>query len=44
MKNLASMEHDAILRDNIESVMHFSWDTVFRDLNEMVSTLIKLMR
>lgn len=45
MKTLArSMEHDTILRDNIEAVKNFSWDTVFMELNEKVPTLIRLLR
>ena len=44
MKSLASMEHDTILRDNIEAVKQFSWDTVFMELNEKVPTLIRLLR
>ncbi len=44
MKTLASIEHDTILRDNIEVVKHFSWDTVFMELNEKVPTLIRLLR
>ena len=44
MKSLASMEHDTILRYNIEAIKQFSWDTVFMELNEKVPTLIRLLR
>ena len=44
MKSLASMEHDTILRDNIEAIEQFRWDTVFMELNEKVPMLIRLLR
>lgn len=44
MKSLASMERDSILRDNIEAVKHFSWETIYLELEATVPTLIQLLR
>lgn len=44
MRGLASVEQDTILRDTIEAVKHFSWDTVFMELKEKVPTLIRLLK
>ncbi len=44
MKTLGSMEHDSILRDNIEAVKQFSWETIFMELSQKVPTLIRLLR
>ena len=32
MRKLSSKEHDSILRDTIEAVKHFHWDTVMLEL------------
>lgn len=44
MKSLASLDHDSILRDDIEALKHFSWETVYLELEKNVPTLIKLLR
>ncbi len=44
MKQIASMDHDSILRDTIEAVKHFSWETVSLELEKKVPTLMSLLR
>ena len=44
MKSLASLDHDSILRDDLEELKHFSWETVYLELEKNVPTLIKLLR
>ena len=44
MKSLASLDHDSILRDDFEALKHFSWETVYLELEKNVPTLIKLLR
>jgi len=39
-KVLCSASHDSILRDTVEAVKHFSWETVWLELCKMVPTLM----
>ena len=41
MRKLSSKEHDSILRDTIEAVKHFHWDTVM--LEQRALTLMHLL-
>ena len=43
MKKLSSEAHDSILRDTLEAVKHFSWDTVMLEYAKMIPTLIMLL-
>ena len=43
MKNLASMENDSILRDTVEAVKRFSWETIISELQAKVPSLMKLL-
>ena len=40
---LCSTNHDSILRDSIEAVKHFSWETVWLELCKMLPTLVSLL-
>ena len=44
MKLLASLDRDSILRDDLEALKHFSWETVHLELEKNVPTLIKPLR
>ena len=44
MKSLASVDHDTVLRDDIEAVKWFSWDTVFMELDKKIPTLVRLLK
>lgn len=44
MKVLSSKDHDSILRDTIEAVKHFHWDTVMLELLRRVPTLMSLLK
>ena len=43
MQKLSSEAHDSILRDTLEAVKHFSWDTVMLEYAKMIPTLIMLL-
>ena len=43
MKDICSISHDSILRDHIEAVKHFHWDTVFLELVRKLPTLMSLL-
>ena len=43
MNELATVEHDSILQDNVEAVKHFSWETVILELRRKVPTLMHLL-
>lgn len=43
MKDISSRAHDSILRDTIEAVKHFSWETILIELKEKLQTLISLL-
>ncbi len=43
MKAISSDAHDSILRDNIEAVKHFSWQTVWLELTQKIPTLMSLL-
>lgn len=43
MRQLASEEHDSILRDTVEGIKHFSWDTITLELQRKVPTLMQLL-
>ena len=43
LKVLCSTNHDSILRDSIEAVKHFSWETVWLELCKMLPTLMSLL-
>jgi len=40
MPRLSSDSHDPILRDRVEAVKHFSWDTVWLEYGKMIPILI----
>ena len=44
MRKLSSKEHDSILRDTIEAVKHFHWDTVMLELVQRAPTLMHLLK
>lgn len=44
MSALCSLKCDSILRDNIEAVKHFSWMTIWLELEENVPTLMCLLK
>ena len=44
MACISSSDHDSILRDNVEAVKNFSWDTVTLELQSKVPTLMLLFR
>lgn len=44
MKNLASIDSDSILRDSVEAVKHFSWETITSELQNKVPTLMKFLQ
>ena len=41
MKHISSDAHDAILRDNVEAVKYFHWDTVMLELQTTLITLLQ---
>ena len=43
MKALSSTKHDSILRDSVEAVKHFHWDTVMIELSRNLPTLMSLL-
>lgn len=43
MKHICSAKHDSILLDNHEAVKHFSWQTVWMELNKEMPLLMKLL-
>ena len=43
MKHICSSNHDSILLDNHEAIKHFSWETIWMELNKEVPTLMKLL-
>ena len=43
IRSICSLEHDSIFRDNIEAVKHFSWDTVWLELQNKMPTLLQLL-
>lgn len=43
MKALSSDAHDSILRDSVEAVKRFSWETVWLELSRNVPTLMSLL-
>ena len=44
MADISSKVHDSILKDNIEALKHFSWDTVFLELQSKMPTLMMLLK
>ena len=43
MRELSSDRHDSILRDTIEAVKRFSWETVYLELCKMTPILMSLL-
>ena len=43
MKELCNLENNSILRDDIEAVKHFSWETVWLELKRSTPTLASLL-
>ena len=43
MKVISSDDHDSLLLDSIEAVKHFSWETIWLELQNKMPTLIKLL-
>ena len=43
IRQLASDRHDSILKDTVEAVKHFSWDTIYLELQTNVPTLMQLL-
>ena len=44
MNDIATSKHDSILRDTVEAVKHFSWDTVTIELQMKTPILMQLLR
>ena len=44
MKDLASIDNDSILRDTVEAVKHFSWETITSELQKKVPSLMRLLQ
>ena len=44
MNDIATSKDDSILRDTVEAVKHFSWDTVTIELQMKTPTLMQLLR
>lgn len=40
---MSSDSHDSILRDRLEAVKHFAWDTVYLEYCKMIPTLIMFL-
>lgn len=43
MKAISSDAQDSVLRDTIEALKHFSWETVWLELNQNIPTLMSLL-
>ena len=43
MKEISSRGHNSILRDTVEAVKHFSWETVALELQAKMPTLMTLL-
>lgn len=43
MLDLSSLEHDSILRDNVEAVKKFSWEAVWLDLRRKMPIFMSLL-
>ena len=43
MKDISSKRHDSILRDTIEAVKRFHWDTIWLELQQKMPTLMSLL-
>ena len=43
MKHVSSGGHDSILRDSVEAVKHFNWETVRLELLQQTPTLMSLL-
>lgn len=43
MKDISSDSHDSILRDTVEAVKHFHWETVMLELLKKMPTLMALL-
>ena len=44
IKNICQLDHNSILRDDIEGIKHFSWETICLELERHVPTLVALMK
>ena len=44
MKTLSSEKHDSILRDNVEAIKMFHWDTVWLECEKMLPTLMTVLK
>jgi len=43
MKRASSRDHDSILRDSVEAIKHFHWETVRLELVQQLPTLMSLL-
>ena len=43
MKAISSDDYDSVLLDSNEAVKHFSWETIWLELQNKMPTLIKLL-
>ena len=43
MKDISSDAHDSTLRDLIEAVKHFHWETIMLELSHKIPTLLSLL-
>jgi len=43
MRDISSTAHDSILRDTVEAVKHFHWETVFLELEKKLPTLMSFL-
>ncbi len=44
MKQLSSDEYNSVLRDNMEAVKEFNWETVMFEFGKKLSTLVNLLK
>ena len=44
IKQLCSLEHSSVLRDDMEAVKNFSWETVWGELTKDLPTLVALLK
>ena len=43
-KSLCSRDHDTLLRDDVQAVKQFSWETVWLELENKIPTLMSLFK
>lgn len=43
MKEISSASHDSVLRDSVEAIKQFKWETVKLELEQKTPTLVSLL-